>query len=142
VIIIAPHRGQRQGLPRGASAGQIAFCSLPPFRQWVGEPVTGQTAFMLEAAVIGLLLFFPLLGIFVRHWVVVLLPLVGWPLFYLGLNKGWWLYGAGDGWQIVRDGFTVIGVVSTAFAVMLARRIKPRSKKWHVGHQRDYPASG
>jgi hypothetical protein len=35
VVIIAPHREQRQGLLVEPRPGQIAFCTLPPFRQRV-----------------------------------------------------------------------------------------------------------
>lgn len=76
---------------------------------------------MVEAVVYGLLIVFPLIGVVARRWLVVALPLVGWPIFYVGLNRGWWLYGTGDGWEIAARFFTVFGVVSTAFAVWIAR---------------------
>jgi hypothetical protein len=78
---------------------------------------------MLQATVITLLIAFPLLGALTRRWLAVVLPLVGWPIFYEGLNRGWWLYGTGDGWQTIRTAFTVIGVGSTALAVLLARNL-------------------
>jgi hypothetical protein len=37
-----------------------------------------------EAAVVGLLIAFPLLGILTRRWLAVVLPLIGWPIFYMG----------------------------------------------------------
>jgi len=90
---------------------------------------------MLEVAVLGLLIAFPLLGVLTRRWPVVVLPLVGWPIFYAGLNRGWWLYGTGDGWQSVRTYLTVIGVASTAFAVLVARSLKPPSKRWRFANR-------
>jgi hypothetical protein len=84
---------------------------------------------MPEAAVIGLLIAFPLVGLFARRWLAVILPFVGWPLFYLGLNKGWWGYGTGDGWQYAAALLTAVGVVTTALAVALAggvRASRPR----------------
>ncbi len=71
---------------------------------------------------------FPLIGVLARRWVVVALPLVAWPIFYLGLNKGWWLYGVGDGWQYVAWFFTLLGVASTALAVEFGRTLKPPAK--------------
>ena len=80
---------------------------------------------MLEAAVVGLLTAFPLVGLVTRRWLAVTLPLIGWPIFYAGLNRGWWSDGTGDGWQIVCVSFTVIGVASTALGVLVGRRFVP-----------------
>jgi hypothetical protein len=76
---------------------------------------------MPEVAVIGLLIAFPLVGLIARQWLVIVLPLVGWPLFYFGLNKSWWGYGMGDGWQYAAALLTAIGIVTTAVAVALGR---------------------
>jgi hypothetical protein len=46
-----------------------------------------------------MLVAFPLIGAVARVWPAVLAPIVGWPLFYLGLDEGWWLYGTGDRWS-------------------------------------------
>lgn len=78
---------------------------------------------MLELMVIGLLIGFPLVGLVVRRWTAILLPLIGWPLFYVGLNEGWWGYGTGDGWQYVAAVLTAVGVVTTTLAVALSRGI-------------------
>ena len=64
-----------------------------------------------------LLIAFPVLGILLRSWIAVSFPLIGWPLYYLGLNDGWCGYGTGDGWQFVAVGLTVVGVASAAMAV-------------------------
>jgi hypothetical protein len=84
---------------------------------------------MLEAVVFGLFFAFPLIGVFARRWIAIALPLVAWPIFYLGLYKGWWLYGVGDGWQFVAFFFTLLGVASTALAVEFGRSLKRPPKK-------------
>jgi hypothetical protein len=81
----------------------------------------------MEAIFITLLIAFPLAGFVIRRWTALLLPLFGWPLFYLGLQQGWWGNGLGDMWQYVAAGVLLVGVVSTAIVVGLARRVKPRA---------------
>jgi hypothetical protein len=83
---------------------------------------------MLEAVVVSLVIACPLVGVLVRRWLVVVLPLVAWPLFYWGLNEDWWLYGTGDGWQRAAWSFTLIGLVTTAVAVAAGRSLKPPPK--------------
>jgi hypothetical protein len=73
--------------------------------------------------VLGLLVVFPALGMLTRRWLVVVLPLVAWPLFYEGVHRGWYLYGTGDGWREARASLTLIGVATTALAVLVARRL-------------------
>jgi hypothetical protein len=75
---------------------------------------------MPEAGVIVLLIAFPLVGLLVRRWATVVLPLIAWPVFYAGLDQGWWGDGTGDGWQYAAALLTVIGVASTALAVGIA----------------------
>lgn len=82
---------------------------------------------MLEAAVFALLIAFPLVGALARRWVSVIAPLMGWPIFYLGMNKGWWLYGTGDGWQTIATTMTFVGIAATALAVAGARALRPPS---------------
>jgi ascorbate-specific PTS system EIIC-type component UlaA len=84
---------------------------------------------VLEASVVGLLIAFPVVGILTRRWIAVVLPLIGWPIFYMGINRGWWLDGTGDGWQAALTFFTVIGVASTALAVVAARRLGSRQSR-------------
>jgi hypothetical protein len=76
-------------------------------------------------AVIVLLVAFPVVGLVSRSWVALLLPLVGWPLYYIGLNRGWWGSGTGDGWQFIAAGLTVVGIVSTGLAVAVSRLVRP-----------------
>ena len=80
----------------------------------------------LEALFIALLVAFPLAGVVMRRWTAVGLPAIGWPLFYLGPNQGWWGNGLGDGWQDVAAWALLVGLVSAALVVGLARRMKPR----------------
>jgi hypothetical protein len=80
------------------------------------------------AIVLGLLVVFPAVGIVTRRWLVVVLPLVVWPLFYEGVHRGWYLFGTGDGWQEARASLTVMGVATTALAVFVARSLESRSR--------------
>ena len=80
---------------------------------------------MPEAVVYGLLIVFPVIAALWRRWVAVALPAVAWPIFYVGLNRGWWLYGTGDGWEYAARFFTVAGITSTAVTVAMARNLKP-----------------
>jgi hypothetical protein len=73
-----------------------------------------------------LLVVFPLVGVAARRWLALLLPAIGWPLYYVGLDRGWWGSGTGDGWQYLALVFTTVGVVSTAVAVAAARRVSLR----------------
>jgi hypothetical protein len=75
---------------------------------------------MPEAAVIVLLIAFPLIGLLVRRWTTVIPPVIAWPVFYAGLDRGWWGNGVGDGWQYAAVLLTVVGVASTAAAVGIA----------------------
>lgn len=62
-----------------------------------------------------------------RRW-LLLVPAIGWPLVFLGLNLGWWAYGVGDGWQFLLVVWMLVGLaaVTTGLAVrwlMLAGRL-------------------
>jgi hypothetical protein len=76
---------------------------------------------MAEAAFVALLVLCPLIGVGARSWLAVFLPTIAWPLFYMGLNQGWWGNGTGDGWQYAALLVTAFGVVSTGLAVAAAR---------------------
>lgn len=76
---------------------------------------------MSEAAFVALLIVFPLIGVTTRRWAAILLPAVGWPLFYIGLNQRWWGNGTGDGWQYAALLVSALGVVITGLAVTAAR---------------------
>jgi hypothetical protein len=80
---------------------------------------------MLEAAVVGLLVACPLVGAVTRRWLAVLLPVVAWPVFYVGLNENLWLDGTGDGWPLVAGLLLLFGTATTAVAVAVSRTLKP-----------------
>jgi hypothetical protein len=90
---------------------------------------------MPEIAVVALIIAFPVVGLLAGRWIALALPLVGWPLYFLGLTKGWWGYGVGDGWQYGAVLLTAIGVLTTAVAVALARFVQARAAT-HAGHSR------
>lgn len=82
---------------------------------------------LMEAIVIALLVGFPFAGAVLRRWYGLALPLVGWPLFYLGLGQSWWGNGLGDGWQYPAAGLAIVGLVTTALHIAVARRVRPPS---------------
>jgi hypothetical protein len=57
-----------------------------------------------------------------RSW-MLLAPLFAVPVFYLGLDREWWGYGLGDGWQYAMFGVLAIAVVATAAGVILRRAL-------------------
>jgi hypothetical protein len=73
------------------------------------------------ALFVVLLLVFPLVGLLTRSWASILAPLVGWPCFYIGLDRGWWGDGTGDGWQVLLIILTVVGVATTIAGVAVGR---------------------
>jgi hypothetical protein len=81
---------------------------------------------MPEAAFVVLVVAFPLLGGAMRRWLALLSPVIGWPLFYIGLNRDWWGHGTGDGWPYLAMLMTAVGVVTTGVAVAVARALRRR----------------
>jgi hypothetical protein len=71
----------------------------------------------LSVAALLLLAFFAVMAAFIRHAVVVVLPLVGIPLFYVGLSSGWWGAGVGDGWQYAAALFTFVGFLDSVLGL-------------------------
>jgi ascorbate-specific PTS system EIIC-type component UlaA len=82
---------------------------------------------MAEGVFVALLILFPLIGVASRSLIAVVLPAIAWPLFYSGLNQGWWGNGTGDGWQYASLVVTAVGILSTGLAVaaVRARRRRP-----------------
>lgn len=80
----------------------------------------------MEAIVLAMLILFPALGTITRSQVALALPLVGWPLFYLGLDRGWWGSGLGDSWEVSAVALLLVGTVTTTLPVALARHLRPR----------------
>jgi hypothetical protein len=75
----------------------------------------------MEAVVVVLLIAFPAVGAVTRSRRALALPIVGWPLLYLGLDRGWWGNGLGDAWEMPATALLLFGTVTTALAVALAR---------------------
>ena len=74
-----------------------------------------------------LLIAFPLLGLLVRRWSVLLVPLIAWPLYYIGRNQGWWgCCGTGDGWEMAAIAVTILGTGVSAGAVWLGQTFASR----------------
>jgi hypothetical protein len=97
----------------------------------------------MEGVVIAMLVAFPLAGLAIRRRIALILPLVGWPLFYVGLTHDWWGHGTGDAWQFVAAMLTLIGLGSTALAVSFGRAFvrRPRGGSANAprAHRRDPP---
>jgi hypothetical protein len=77
--------------------------------------------------------FFAVMAALIRHAVIVVLPLVGVPLFYAGLESEWWGAGVGDGWQYVAVLFTLVAflgsLVGLAVGGFLHRLLHHRDRK-------------
>ncbi|HEV8685766.1 MAG TPA: hypothetical protein VGQ84_00685 [Gaiellaceae bacterium] len=87
----------------------------------------------MEATIITFLIAFPVVGALSRRWVGLLLPLLAWPLLYLGLARGWWGNGLGDGWQFAAAALLAAGVITTGLAVAIARRMsRPKERELQV----------
>jgi len=79
-----------------------------------------------EATVVALLIVFLAVGVLTRRWSAIALPLLAWPIYFAGLDRGWWFYGTGDGWHLGAVLITATSVASTALGVLLARRTTRR----------------
>jgi hypothetical protein len=86
---------------------------------------SGNVATLFDAVLVLLLIAFPLVGFATRRWLALVLPAIAWPTLYVGLDRGWWGTGTGDGWQYVALAATAAGVASTALAVAVARKAWP-----------------
>jgi hypothetical protein len=72
----------------------------------------------------------PLLGLLGRRRIAVVVPLLAWPIYYVGLNRRWWgVNGTGDGWQVLAVLLTIVGILTTAAAVEIGRRSTTRFAK-------------
>jgi hypothetical protein len=79
------------------------------------------------ALFVVLLVGLPLIGFFSRRWAAVIVPLLAWPIYYIGLNREWWgVNGTGDGWQGLAVLLTIVGALTTAAAVQAGQRFASR----------------
>ena len=76
--------------------------------------VLAMTAFTIAPSFAALLL-----G---RMW-LLLVPLLGWPLFFLGLYMKWWGYGVGDGWEFAMTLWLLLGVFCVSAGLGIRRLI-------------------
>jgi hypothetical protein len=86
-----------------------------------GGPLTARYAGAVWAFVILAIAFFVAVGIMVgRIWAVLLPPAV-WGLFYLGLQRGWWGAGVGDGWQYIMVFIILVSLAATVVGLVVRR---------------------
>jgi hypothetical protein len=60
-------------------------------------------------------------GLLLNRWWAVLLPVVIWPLYVLGLHQSWWGSGVGDAWQYALAAVMLMSVAAVAVGVGLRR---------------------
>jgi hypothetical protein len=75
---------------------------------------------MTEEIYVAMLIGFPLAGILLRRWVVLLAPMIAWPIFGLGYSQGWWGDNKGDGWEFGLAVVWLFSVLTTAVATLVA----------------------
>jgi len=74
-----------------------------------------ETGLVLVVSALGVL------GFLAGRWWMLLAPFFAVPAFYLGLDREWWGYGLGDGWQYAMFAVLTIAVLATAAGVALRR---------------------
>jgi hypothetical protein len=67
-------------------------------------------------------------GVLVGRWSIVILCAAVFPIYFLGLQKGWWGNGTGDGWQILLVVGTAAAMTGSAAGVRLRRSAKPSKR--------------
>ena len=76
---------------------------------------------MTAAVVVVGIVAFGAIGALARRWSVVGLPLLVWPLYYLGLDAGWWGSGLGDGWPFALALVITLSAAAAAAGVALRK---------------------
>ena len=61
------------------------------------------------------------LGLVVGGWWALVIPVVAVPLVYLGLDRGWWGSGLGDGWEYAAALALVLAIAATAAGILIGR---------------------
>ena len=67
-----------------------------------------------------------LLGLAVGRWWLLAAPFLVVPAFYLGLDRGWWLDGLGDGWQYALALVLALCVAATGAGIALGAAARAR----------------
>jgi hypothetical protein len=80
----------------------------------------------MEAVVIALFVLLALSGVVIGRWWTLILPIVVWPVYFLGLARDWWGHGMGDGWQYGAVMIVAASVTLTALGVALHSRFRSR----------------
>lgn len=80
----------------------------------------------MEAVVVALFAFAPLAALVSGRRATLALPLLGWPLWFLGLSEDWWGYGLGDGWVYGALILIALNVASVEMALAVRRRLVRR----------------
>jgi hypothetical protein len=81
-------------------------------------------AVAVPALWIAVLVAGPVLGLVLRRWFVLLVPLVAVPLYFVGLNHRWWgINGTGDSWQVVAVIATLVDMAATAASIAVGRAV-------------------
>jgi hypothetical protein len=73
-----------------------------------------------------------ILAMAVGRWWLLILPLVAWPLQFVGRHEGWWGSGLGDGWQA---GLIIGAAVGVAVCLlgMIVRRVIAAAWRMRTG---------
>ncbi|MGH3016310.1 MAG: hypothetical protein ACRDNN_15300 [Gaiellaceae bacterium] len=65
----------------------------------------------------------------VGRWWMLLLPVLVWPIYFLGLAQEWWGSGLGDGWQFGLAIVVAISLAAAALGVGLRSLLAPRARR-------------
>ena len=76
---------------------------------------------MMTLAISGSVLL--VFAVIVGRWWVVLVPVVLWPLSFVGRVAGWWGSGVGDGWPAALVIGAIVGVCLTLIGIALHRAL-------------------
>jgi hypothetical protein len=71
----------------------------------------------METAAVALLIGLPLTALVTGRRELLALPLVIWPVWFLGLSQDWWGYGLGDGWPFAALFIIAASIASVAVAL-------------------------
>lgn len=77
----------------------------------------------------SLLVLIGLSGAAIGRWWALLIPVVVWPIFYLGVAQEWWGSGLGDGWQFGLLIVLTISLAAVAIGVALRLLVRPRAER-------------